>query len=161
MVKKYIQRLIACIFNVIVHLQSPLIFYERFIQIKGDSDPDPGTVILMCVDVLARISGKRAMYKMDPWHVAHSLRIPSALFQDFHLLKLSEAPVPNDSSTIPNNQVSDPVASVHVSGIDKQYSIGLFSACCRLLHNVVKHHKRYIYLFGIINFMIWTCEVCN
>ncbi|KAK9941677.1 hypothetical protein M0R45_007374 [Rubus argutus] len=140
-VKKYIQRLIACVFNVIVHLQSPLIFYERFIHIKGDGDPDPGTVILMCVDVLARISGKHAMYKMDPWHVAHSLRIPSALFQDFHLLKFIEAPVPNDSSTIPNSQASDPVASVHVSGIDKQYSIGLFSACCRLLHNVVKHHK--------------------
>ncbi|XP_040369829.1 uncharacterized protein LOC112186617 isoform X2 [Rosa chinensis] len=140
-VKKYIQRLIACMFNVILHLQSPLIFYERFTQSKDDSNPDPGTVILMCVDVLARISGKHAIYKMDLWHVAHSLRIPSALFQDFHLLKDSKRPVPNDSSASLNNQPSDPVASVHVSGIDRQYSIGLYSACCRLLHNVVKHHK--------------------
>ncbi|PRQ22008.1 putative nucleolar 27S pre-rRNA processing, Urb2/Npa2 [Rosa chinensis] len=113
-VKKYIQRLIACMLNVILHLQSPLIFYERFTLSKDDSDPDPGTVILMCVDVLERISGKHAIYKMDLWH---------------------------DSSTSPNNQPSDPVASVHVSGIDRQYSIGLYSACCRLLHNVVKHHK--------------------
>ncbi|XP_040365140.1 uncharacterized protein LOC112169545 [Rosa chinensis] len=140
-VKKYIQRLIACMFNVILHLQSPLIFYERFTQSKDDSDPDPGIVILMCVDVLARISGKHAIYKMDLWHVAHSLRIPSALFQDFHLLKHSKCRVPNDSSTSPNNQPCNPVASVRVSGIDRQYSIGLYSACCRLLHNVVKHHK--------------------
>ncbi|KAL6211915.1 hypothetical protein ACLB2K_017138 [Fragaria x ananassa] len=93
-VKKCIQRLIACMFNVILHLQSPLIFYERSTPSK---EPDPGTVILMCVDVLARISGKRAIYKMNLWHVAHSLH--------------------------------------------RQYSIGLYSACCRLLHNVVKHHK--------------------
>ncbi|XP_048420292.1 uncharacterized protein LOC103958506 [Pyrus x bretschneideri] len=142
-VKKYIQSFIASVFNVILHLQSPLIFYERVIQSKGDTDtdPDPGTVILMCVDVLVRISGKHALYQMEPWHVAQSLRIPSALFQDFHLLKLSEAPIPDDSSTIPNNQVSNPVASSHFSGIDRQYSVDLFSACCRLLHNVLKHHK--------------------
>ncbi|PRQ21955.1 hypothetical protein RchiOBHm_Chr6g0244971 [Rosa chinensis] len=43
-------RLVACMFNVILHLQSPLIFYG-FIQSTDDSDPDPGKVILMCVDV--------------------------------------------------------------------------------------------------------------
>ncbi|PRQ21947.1 hypothetical protein RchiOBHm_Chr6g0244891 [Rosa chinensis] len=86
-VKKYIQRLIACVFNVILHLQSSLIFYERFTQSKDDSDPYPGTVILMFVDVLARISGKHAIYKMDIWHVAHSLRIPSALFSRFLSVK--------------------------------------------------------------------------
>ncbi|KAL6213152.1 hypothetical protein ACLB2K_012599 [Fragaria x ananassa] len=137
-VKKCIQRLIACIFNVILHLQGPLIFYERSTPSK---EPDPGTVILMCVDVLARIAGKHAIYKMNLWHVAHSLRIPSALFQDFHLLKQSKCRVPNDSSTSTNNQLCNPAASIHVSGIDRQYSIGLYSTCCRLLHNVVKHHK--------------------
>lgn len=150
MVKKCIQRLIACIFNVILHLQSPLIFYERSTPSK---EPDPGTVILMCVDVLARISGKHAIYKMNLWHVAHSLRIPSALFQDFHLLKQSKCRVPNDSSTSTNNQLCNPAASIHVSGIDRQYSIGLYSTCCRLLHNVVKHHKRYIYSFRIKKFI--------
>ncbi|XP_021819976.1 uncharacterized protein LOC110761732 [Prunus avium] len=140
-VKRHIQSFISSLFNVILNLQSPVIFYERSIQNKGDTDPDPGTIILMCVDVLARISGKHALYQMEAWHVAQSLRIPSALFQDFHLLKLSEAPVPNDSSTVPNNQISNSVASKHFSGVDRKYSIDLFAACCRLLHNVLKHHK--------------------
>lgn len=141
MVKRHIQSFISSLFNVILNLQSPVIFYERSIQNKGDTDPDPGTIILMCVDVLARISGKHALYQMEAWHVAQSLRIPSALFQDFHILKLSEAPVPDDSSTVPNNQISNSVASKHFSGVDRQYSIDLFAACCRLLHNVLKHHK--------------------
>ncbi|XP_050363117.1 uncharacterized protein LOC126782016 [Argentina anserina] len=140
-VKKYIQKLIACMFNVILHLQSPLIFYDKVTQSKDDNEPDSGTVILMCVDVLARISGKHAIYKMDLWHVAHSLRIPSAIFQDFHLLNRSKCSVPNVLATNPNNQLSYPVSSARISGINRQYSIGLYSACCRLLHNVVKHHK--------------------
>ncbi|KAI5343709.1 hypothetical protein L3X38_011585 [Prunus dulcis] len=137
-----IQSFISSLFNVILNLQSPVIFYERSIWNKGDTDPDPGTVIVMCVDVLARISGKHALYQMEAWHIAQSSRIPSAFFRDFHLLKLSEALVPDDSSTVPNNQISNSVvASKHFSGIDRQYSIDLFAACCRLLHIVLKHHK--------------------
>ncbi|KAI5343712.1 hypothetical protein L3X38_011588 [Prunus dulcis] len=79
---------------------------------------------------------------MEAWHIAQSSRIPSAFFRDFHLLKLSEALVPDDSSTVPNNQISNSVvASKHFSGIDRQYSNDLFAACCRLLHIVLKHHK--------------------
>lgn len=160
MVKRHIQSFLARMFDVILHLQSPLIFYDGFTQSKGDSDPDPGAVILMCVDVLARITGK-AMYKMKPWHLARCLLIPSSLFQDFHLLRPSESPSPNDSSNIPNNQVSDPVASIHFSGIDRQYSLDLFAACCRLLHNVLKHHKRYVYYFGMKTIVTKICNMCT
>ncbi|PRQ21954.1 hypothetical protein RchiOBHm_Chr6g0244961 [Rosa chinensis] len=95
---------------------------------------------------------------MDLWHVAHSLRKPSARFQAFHLLKHSKCSVPNDSSTSPNNQLSDPIASAHVSAsIDRQYSIGLYSACCRLLHNVVKHHKREGFFHGEVEGFKCAC----
>ncbi|EXB36837.1 hypothetical protein L484_003222 [Morus notabilis] len=123
-VKRHIQSLIAGVFNIILHLQSPLIFYERLI---GDSIPDPGAVILMCVEVLIRISGKHALFQMEAWHVAQSLRIPGALFQYFHQLKLSITP--------------NPVASMQSCGVDRRFTIDLYAACCRLLYNVLKHHK--------------------
>ncbi|KAL5561130.1 hypothetical protein UlMin_030877 [Ulmus minor] len=137
-VKRHIQSLIAGVFNIILHLQSPSIFYER---LMGDTDPDPGAVILMCVEVLIRILGKHALFQMDSWHIAQSLRIPAALFQDFHQLKISEGSTQYDSSRISNNDISDPVGSPQFGGVDRQFSINLFAACCRLLYTVLKHHK--------------------
>lgn len=124
-VKRHIQSMIASSFNIIVHLQSPLIFYEQSI---GKTDPDPGAVILMCVEVLKRISGKHTLFQMEAWHVAQSIRIPGSLFQDFCRLKLSET----------SHRSSDQICAV-----DGRFSIDLFAACCRLLYNVLKHHKRY------------------
>lgn len=146
-VKRHIQSLIASVFNIILHLQSPLIFYERLICNEGNTHPDPGAIILMGVEVLTRISGKHALFQMEAWHVAQSLRIPAALFQDFHQLKLSKASVPCDSSMISNDCVSDPAASMQFSGVDRKFSIDLFAACCRLLYTVMKHHKRYVIFF--------------
>lgn len=144
-VKRHIQSLIACVFNIILHLQSPLIFYEKLIDKEDHDDPDPGAVILMGVEVLTRISGKHALFLMDAWHVAQSLCIPAALFQDFHQLRRSKASVLYDSSMISNNP--DKVASTRFSGVDRKFSVDLFAACCRLLYTVMKHHKRYTLFF--------------
>ncbi|KAM6595354.1 hypothetical protein CsatA_005878 [Cannabis sativa] len=138
LVKRHIQSLLASVFNIILHLQSPLIFSERLI---GDTNPDPGAVILMCVEVLIRISGKHALFQMEAWHLAQSLRIPGALFQDFHQLKLSKSSVRNTPSNNSDNHISDPVGSMQLCNVDRRFSIDLFSACCRLLYNVLKHHK--------------------
>lgn len=152
-VKGHIQSLIAGLFNIILHLQSPLIFYEKSIHNKGDSVPDPGSVILMCVEVLTRVSGKHALFQMDSCHVGHSLRVPAALFQDFHRLRLSEAPAPFISLPLTNSENYESVASMHSFVIDRQFSVDLFAACCRLLYTVLKHHKRYALslLFSIYN----------
>ncbi|KAG2705884.1 hypothetical protein I3760_05G076500 [Carya illinoinensis] len=140
-VKRRIQSLIAGLFNIILHLQNPLIFYGRFMRSEGDSNPDPGSVILMCVEVLIRVSGKHALFQMDAWHVAASLRIPAALFQDFCQLKDSEAPSSSHPSLVLDNQVADPLASMNVCVVDRYFSIDLFAACCRLLYTILKHHK--------------------
>lgn len=153
MVKRHIQSLVASLFNIILHLQSPLIFYERS---TGDTDPDPGAVILMCVEVLIRISGKHALFQMEAWQLAQSLRIPGALFQDYHQLKLSKTSVQNSSSSVPNNHIFDPVGSMQFSGVDRRFSIDLYAACCRLLYNVLKHHKRY-FVFSIFSFSLVVC----
>lgn len=110
---------------------------------EGDSNPDPGSVILMCVEVLIRVSGKHALFQMDAWHIAASLRIPAALFQDFCQLKDSEAPISSHPSLVSDNQVADPLANMNVCVVDRYFSIDLFAACCRLLYTILKHHKRY------------------
>lgn len=153
MVKRHIQSLLAGLFNVIVHLQSPSIFYGRLVYGKSDTDPDPGAVVLMCVEVLIRISGKHALFQMEAWHVAQSLCIPAELFQDFHHLKLSKAFVPNGYSTISSNHSCHPEASMQLCGVDKHFSISLFCACCRLLYTILKHHKRYALLLIIIELL--------
>ncbi|XP_038705965.1 uncharacterized protein LOC120001630 isoform X2 [Tripterygium wilfordii] len=140
-VKRHIQGFIAGLFNIILHLQNPLIFYERTVDSKIDSCPDQGSVILMCVEVLTRISGKHSLFQMDSWHVGQALHIPAALFQDFHQLGRSEAPVPSHFSLVSNNQDCDSAASLNPSVVDRQFSVELFAACCRLLYTVLKHHK--------------------
>lgn len=141
-VKRHIHSLVAALFNIILHLQSPLIFCGTSTGCKGDNSPDPGAIILMCVEVLTRVSGKHALFQMDSWHVAQDLRIPAALFQDFCQLRHSECPVLSNSSLILDNKECDPVARMNSCVVDQQFSIELFASCCRLLYTTVKHHKR-------------------
>ena len=131
-VRRHIQSFIVCLFNIILHVQSPVIFFERLI-VRGSGDPDPGSVILMCIEVLTRISGKHALFQIDPWHVSQSLRIPSALFQFFPQLKLKTPPA---GSLFSSENLQ----------IDRAFSLDLYAACCRLLYTVLKHHKRYVLL---------------
>lgn len=143
-VKRHIQSLVAALFNIILHLQSPLIFYGKFVSNEGDRNPDAGSVVLMCAEVLTRVARKHALFQMDPWHIGQSLCIPGALFQDFHQLRLSEAPVSNNSLLYSDKQTHDSMASMKYSVVDRQFSVNLFAACCRLLYTVLKHHKRYV-----------------
>uniref|UniRef100_A0A5B7BNV3 Nucleolar 27S pre-rRNA processing Urb2/Npa2 C-terminal domain-containing protein n=1 Tax=Davidia involucrata TaxID=16924 RepID=A0A5B7BNV3_DAVIN len=140
-VKRHIQSLVACLFNIILHLQGPLIFYGNIIPNKGDADPDPGSVILMCVEVLTRISGKHALFQLDSCYVGQSLRIPAAVFQNFLKLRISEAPVLSNSLRFSNTQDTESIESMNSSVVDRQFSIDLYAACCRLLCTVLKHHK--------------------
>ena len=154
MVKEHIQSILAGLFNIILHLQNPLIF-QRFMHEKGNTNPDSGSVILMCIEVLIRIFGKHALFQMKPCHVAQSLRIPAALFQDFHQIKLSEGSISSHSSLILDNEISDQLASKDLSVVDRHFSIDLFAACCRLLYTVLKHHKRYSLSFFSFLFFFW------
>ncbi|XVE67104.1 hypothetical protein DITRI_Ditri08aG0133500 [Diplodiscus trichospermus] len=140
-VKRHIQSLVAALFNIILHLQSPLIFCGNFVSNDGDRNPDPGSVVLMCVEELIRVSGKHALFRMDPWHIGQSLRIAGVLFQDFHQLRLSEAPVSSKSLPYLNKENHNNIASMKYCAVVQQFSANLFAACCRLLYTVLKHHK--------------------
>ncbi|XP_065866665.1 uncharacterized protein [Euphorbia lathyris] len=132
-VSENIQGLMSALLNIVIHLQSPLIYYS---VITGTIPkvPDPGAVILMSVEVLTRISGKHALLRMNSWHVAQTLRIPAVLFQDFCKVRESETFFSVD------NQDSDIVVGQHAL-VDKQFLTALFGACCRLLSTTLRHHK--------------------
>ncbi|GMH16380.1 hypothetical protein Nepgr_018221 [Nepenthes gracilis] len=138
-VRRHIQTLIASLFNIILHLQGPAIFYEK-LTVKGvNIDPDPGSVILMCVEVLTRISGKHVLFQMDSGHVGQSLRIPAALFQGFSQLKLWKDSHPSSCSRFTGNKNYDNLASS--LSVDRNFSVNLYAACCRLLCTVLKNYK--------------------
>ncbi|OVA04918.1 Nucleolar 27S pre-rRNA processing [Macleaya cordata] len=136
--KEHIQSLIGALFNIVLHLQSPLIYYEKLTCNTGDIGPDPGAVILMCVEVLTKVAGKPALFRMDSSHVVQSLRVPAALFQDFCHLRSSESP--SSSSMLSANQALTPVAGMLTYIVDQHFSVDLFAACCRLLSTVLRHH---------------------
>ncbi|XP_075489165.1 uncharacterized protein LOC142528020 isoform X1 [Primulina tabacum] len=127
MIKRHIQSFVACLFNVILHLQAPSIFRGCVDSIKAYGGPDPGSVVLMCVEVLTKIYGKPSFFRVEAYHIAQSLRVPAPLFQYFLSLQISEAPVRTASGT--------------KSNADQKFSTELYSACCRLLCTTLKHHK--------------------
>ncbi|KAJ6765963.1 UNHEALTHY RIBOSOME BIOGENESIS PROTEIN 2-like protein [Salix purpurea] len=141
-VKKNIQSLVAALFNIVLHLQSPLIFYQIAMVSERYNAPDPGAVILMCVEVLTRVSGKHALFQMDSWHVAQSLHIPAALFQDFDQLRISQDPASSNSLLNSDNQDCNTLGGMNCRTVDLKFSVELYTACCQLLYTILKHHKR-------------------
>lgn len=130
MIKKHIQSLVACLFNVILHLQGNSIFNGYVDSIKAYQGPNSGSVILMCIEILTKISGKPSFFQIDACHIAESLRVPGALFQYFLQLQTSEAPIKASGISTSN------------SAVDRTVSIELYAACCRMLCTALKHHKR-------------------
>ncbi|CAA0807674.1 Unknown protein [Striga hermonthica] len=131
MVKRHIESLVACLLNIILHLQGPCIFYVPHDSVEAYRIPDSGSVILMSIEVLTRISGKPKLFQMDAFQIAQSLRVPGALFQYFVQLQVSEAPVKTAPLTKTCNRT-----------VDQMFSVELYAACCRMLCNALKHHKR-------------------
>ncbi|KAL6526040.1 hypothetical protein OROHE_015564 [Orobanche hederae] len=130
MIKRHIQSLVACLFNIVLHLQGPLIFYAYSDSIKADEHPDSGSVVLMCVEVLTKISGKPSLFQIDSCHISQSLRVPGALFQYFLQLQISEIPFKAAFRTSTSNR-----------SVNRKFSVELYDACCRILCNALKHHK--------------------
>ncbi|XP_027356731.1 uncharacterized protein LOC113866038 [Abrus precatorius] len=139
LIKRHCQSLVAAVCNIIVHLQSPLIFYVNLTSRTVTSSPDPGSAILMCIEVLVTVSRKHALFPMDVWHVGHLLHIPAVLFQNFHQLRITKAFGPSDSLMISEEHICDPVDGVNFFHVDHQFSVNLFVACCQLLCTTIRH----------------------
>ncbi|GJX96872.1 nucleolar 27S pre-rRNA processing, Urb2/Npa2 [Tanacetum coccineum] len=132
---------VCCLFNIILHLQGPRVFYQNPISnVHNCAEPDPGSVVLMCIEVLTKVSGKHALYQMDAAYVAQALSIPATLFQNILQLRTSEAST--QSAFLRSSSIDDKKESNNGKVLDQQYSIELYAACCRMLYTFLRHHKR-------------------
>ncbi|KAI3896812.1 hypothetical protein MKW92_018397 [Papaver armeniacum] len=137
--KNHIQSLTSAVFNIVVHLRGPHIFYAKVTCSSGDVCPDPGAVILMCVEMLTKVAGKPALFEMNSSHVIQSLRLPAALFQDFCCLRNSQtSPSSSEVSASEKYTAADDCRC----NLDRRFSVDLFATCCRLLSAVIRHHTR-------------------
>ncbi|KAI4297717.1 hypothetical protein L6164_037592 [Bauhinia variegata] len=139
LIKRHIQSLFATVLNIILHLQSPQIFYGDLNPRTIVNDPDPGSVILMCVEVLVTVSRKHSLFQMDVWHAGHLLHVPAALFQNFHQLRTSNASRSSESF-ISEDEISHPIETMKFCHVDRLFSVHLFVACCQLLCTIIKYH---------------------
>ncbi|KAK9102993.1 hypothetical protein Sjap_020247 [Stephania japonica] len=154
--RRHIQSLAGALFNIVLHLQGPLIFYTKSFCCKSDVNPDNGAVVLMCVEVLTKVAGK-SFFEIDSFLVGQALRLPAAIFQDFFKLRLSFLHNPSNSSKL----CEEYSGASHV--VNREFSVDLFAACCRLLSAVLRHHqsvsKRCISLLeDSLNIMIQCLE---
>ncbi|KAL7118637.1 hypothetical protein ACP275_02G015800 [Erythranthe tilingii] len=124
-IKEHIQNLVACLFNVILHLQGPTIFYDNVESIKAYERPNSGSVVLMCVEILTKISRNPFFFKKGACHMVQCLRVPGALFQ--YLLQLQ---IVNISSDIGTSKCA----------FDRKFSVELYAISCRMLCTAIKNH---------------------
>ncbi|XP_078448325.1 urb2/Npa2 family protein [Wolffia australiana] len=122
-IKDHAQNLVGSLFNIILHLQGPFIFSGKAYAFDElGVDADPGSTVLMCVEILRKFSRRNAQLKMDPCFVGQSLRVPSSLFMHFHQIKSSQSPSQTRKSI-------------------GRFFLDLYAACCRLLCTVIRHQK--------------------
>ncbi|XP_010536016.1 PREDICTED: uncharacterized protein LOC104811117 [Tarenaya hassleriana] len=140
-VKRHIQSFVSATLSIIVHLRSPFIFFSKPVCSHGLHYPDPGSVILMCVEVLTRISGKHALFQMEAWHVSQTIHMPGALLLDFLQVTSSGLPVSNGNLLSRCDHRQNRIQSLNNLHMDREFSISLYAASCRLLYTLVKHHK--------------------
>ncbi|KAL2937237.1 Unhealthy ribosome biogenesis protein 2-like protein [Bienertia sinuspersici] len=131
-VKTHINGIFASLFSIMVHLQGSTVFCIPN-RSAVNQIPDSGSVVLMCVEILTRISGKRAQYYLDSRQVGQSLHKPATLFKDFCYIRAAKG---SHQSVI---RLHD--KEYEELEIDRQFSVNLYAASCRLLWTVVKHRK--------------------
>ncbi|KAK1357560.1 Urb2 domain-containing protein [Heracleum sosnowskyi] len=139
-VKEHIKNIVSALFNIILHLQGPNLFFGNTIPYSAEAPPDSGSVILMIIEVLTRVFGKHTLSQVDGCYVSQSLRISGGLFQNILQLKVSKANASNHM-LIPDSTSSEILESMNTCAIDRQFMIELYAACCRLLCTVLKHYK--------------------
>lgn len=139
-IKKSIPSLAGAVINTVLHLQNPSNFYAvRNYHGENKVDTDAGAVILMCVEVLTKIAGRRSFH-MDPCHVNQCFHIPMMCFVGFHKLKASRLDC--NYSDLPLNEGKYPLSGRQLNFVDHHYAVVLYTSCCRLMCSALKNQKR-------------------
>nr|XP_016491225.1 PREDICTED: uncharacterized protein LOC107810906 isoform X1 [Nicotiana tabacum] len=140
LVKRHIQSLVSSLLNIVLHLQGPKIFFRNLKFRKDFAEPDPGSVCLMCISVLTKISAKHVFFQLEACHIGQLLHMPAAIFQSVFQLWISKVPLcSNYTGGLIFGETEVP--RTESSAVDRQFCIKLYAACCRMLCNVLKHHR--------------------
>lgn len=129
--KRTVPGLVGALFNIVLHLQSPCIFYTQKLPPHCNVfHPDAGATVLMCVEVITSFVGRHS-FQIDASHVSQCLHVPVTLFKGFkHLL----AKYCNQSV----RHHADHVEYI----LDRQFSVDIYAACCKLLCTTLRHQQR-------------------
>ncbi|KAH0721602.1 hypothetical protein KY289_006942 [Solanum tuberosum] len=139
-VKRHIQNLVSSLLNVVLHLQGPKIFFRNHKFRKDFTEPDPGSVCLMCISVLTKISAKHAFFQLEACHIGQLLHLPATIFQSAFQLWTSKVPLcSNYTGDLTSGETEVPGSKRSV--VDREFCIKLYAACCRMLCTVLKHHR--------------------
>ncbi|EMS45983.1 hypothetical protein TRIUR3_12480 [Triticum urartu] len=137
--QRTVPSLVGALFNIVLHLQSPLIFYiEKLPPLCPDLHPDAGAIVLMCVEVITSFVGRHT-FQIDACHVSQCLHLPVMLFKGFKHL-LADRSVSCSSENIREQIAGQPLASKEYL-LDRQFSVDMYAACCKLLCTVLRHQQ--------------------
>ncbi|KAF8718010.1 hypothetical protein HU200_025476 [Digitaria exilis] len=130
--KRAVPGLVGALFNIVLHLKSPLLFYiQKLPPHCSLFHPDAGAVVLMCVEVITSFVGRHS-FQIDASHVSQCLHVPVTLFKGFRqLLKHRKGSV---------RQHADCDEYI----LDRQFSVDIYAACCKLLCTTLRHQRREI-----------------
>ena len=136
--KRTIPGLVGALFNIVLHLQSPFIFYiEKLPPHCSEFHPDAGAIVLMCVEVITSFVGRHS-FQIDASHVSQCLHVPVTLFKNFkHLLSCRKVP---PSEKYCNQSVQHADHDEYI--LDRQFSVDIYAACCKLLCTTLRHQQR-------------------
>jgi hypothetical protein len=138
--KRTVPGLVGSLFNIILHLQSPLIFYiQKLPPHCSEFHPDAGAIVLMCVEVITSFVGRHS-FQIDASHVSQCLHVPVTLFKGFKQL-LACRKISHSSAKYRNGSVQQ--HGDHYEYIlDRQFSVDIYAACCKLLCTTLRHQRR-------------------
>uniref|UniRef100_A0A0D3FF47 Nucleolar 27S pre-rRNA processing Urb2/Npa2 C-terminal domain-containing protein n=1 Tax=Oryza barthii TaxID=65489 RepID=A0A0D3FF47_9ORYZ len=134
--KRTVPGLIGALFNIVLHLESPFIFYtERMPVHYPYLHPDAGAIVLMCIEVITAFVGRHS-FQIDSCHVSQCLHVPMTLFKGFkHLLSCRNMPHSC-------NQSEEQLAASNEYILDRQFSVDMYASCCKLLCTTIRHQQR-------------------
>ncbi|KAI4965455.1 hypothetical protein ZWY2020_054551 [Hordeum vulgare] len=123
--QRTVPSLVGALFNIILHLQSPLIFYIEKLP-------------PLCPDLLSHHLWGGILFKSS-CHVSQCLHLPVMLFKGFKHL-LADRSVSCSPENIHEQIPGQSLASKEYI-LDRQFSVDMYAACCKLLCTVLRHQQ--------------------
>ena len=154
---RYSSRYLAAIFNLFANdriLWYGLAGSSFYLKIYGSTEIenvellDSRTVaISKCIEILSTIASREVIFPMKSNHVAQAMTVPSVLFRPFYQRNANQLKLMQNIST--NTDVWDGKDCKFLIPDDSpalNVLLEVYVSSCKLLCNLLKHRKRYVFL---------------